>query len=45
MGMFFADCRVLLAESREEISAKLEIRRNMLESKGFRLSEIKLNLS
>ena len=39
--MLFADDIVLLADSREEINTKLEIWRNALESKGFRLSRNK----
>ena len=39
--MLFADDIVLLAESREEINSKLEIWRQTLELKGFRLSRSK----
>jgi hypothetical protein len=39
--MFFADDLVLIDESRIEIDQKLELWRETLESKGFRLSRTK----
>ena len=39
--MLFADDIVLIGESREEVNCKLEIWREALESKGFRLSRSK----
>ena len=40
--MLFTNDIILLVESREKINAKLEILRNSLESKGFRLSRSKV---
>ena len=40
--MFFADDIVLVDESRTGVNQKLELWREILESKGFRLSRIKI---
>jgi hypothetical protein len=42
--MLFADGVVLIDESRIGVNQKLELWRQTLESKGFRLSRTKLNI-